>query len=100
MALTRSDTLVNTPRHFDLHGDPRSYHLWLELPEPWRAEQFVSAAARRGIAILPASVFTVGAGHAPNAVRLALAAPPLAVVESAIATLAELLRTGGHRLLE
>ena len=87
-------------RDVDVRGDARSYHLWLELPEPWRAEQFVSAAARRGIAILPASVFAVGAGHAPNAVRLALAAPPLAIVEDALATLAELLRTGGHRLLE
>jgi DNA-binding transcriptional MocR family regulator len=59
-----------------LRGDQRAYHLWLELPDRWRAEAFAAAAARRGIAITPASAFAVSPGHAPNAVRLALASPP------------------------
>jgi DNA-binding transcriptional MocR family regulator len=59
-----------------LTGDPRAYHLWLELPGAWRAETFVAAAYRRGIAICPGSAFAVGPGHAPNAVRIALSAPP------------------------
>ncbi|TXN42605.1 aminotransferase class I/II-fold pyridoxal phosphate-dependent enzyme, partial [Methylobacterium sp. WL18] len=29
-------------------GDPRAYHLWLALPETWRAEAFAAAALRRG----------------------------------------------------
>lgn len=64
--------------------DPRAYHLWLELPEPWRAESYMAAAARRGIALAPASAFAVTPGHAPNAVRIALAAPRLDQLESAL----------------
>jgi len=79
---------------FCLQGDPRAYHLWLGLPEPWRSEAFVATAARRGIALTPSSAFTVGQGHAPSAVRLALASPPLARLREALLTLARLLRAG------
>lgn len=34
-----------------VRSDRRSYHCWWELPDPWRAETFVAAAARRGIAV-------------------------------------------------
>ena len=64
--------LIELPR---LRGDPRAYHLWLELSDGWRAEAFTAAAARQGIAVAPASAFAVNPGHAPNAVRLALASP-------------------------
>ena len=73
-------------------GDPNSYHCWLELPDPWRAEPFVAAAARRGIAITPAAAFTVGSGHTPNAVRLALASPSPDRLSTALETLARLAR--------
>lgn len=59
-----------------MSSDPRAYHLWLELPGEWRAETFVAAASKRGIAICGGSAFAVGPGHAPNAVRIALSAPP------------------------
>ncbi|MFC0409686.1 aminotransferase-like domain-containing protein [Roseomonas elaeocarpi] len=77
-----------------LQGDPRAYHLWLELPEPWRAETFVAAAARRRIAVSPAAEFAAGPAHAPNAVRLALAAPAEAQLRPAFETLLELALTG------
>ncbi|WP_431285274.1 PLP-dependent aminotransferase family protein [Humitalea sp. 24SJ18S-53] len=73
-----------------VRGDPRAYHLWLELPDPWRADTFVAAAARRGIAVSPAAEFAAGPGHAPDAVRLALAAPPAADLRLALETLLEL----------
>jgi DNA-binding transcriptional MocR family regulator len=73
-----------------VHADPAAYHCWWELPAPWRAETFVAAAARRGIAITPAAAFTVGTSHAPNAVRLALGTPSLASLEGALTVLAEL----------
>ncbi|TXL69879.1 PLP-dependent aminotransferase family protein [Vineibacter terrae] len=72
--------------------DPRSYHCWLVLPETWRADMFVSAAARRGIAITPASAFAVRAGHAPNACRLALASPAPIVLGEALAVIGSLAR--------
>ncbi|HZG92230.1 MAG TPA: PLP-dependent aminotransferase family protein, partial [Pseudonocardia sp.] len=67
-----------------------AYHCWWELPAPWRAETFVAAAARRGIAVTPAAAFAVGTSHAPNAVRLALGSPALPALDAALATLAAL----------
>ncbi len=74
----------------NVQSDASSYHCWLTLPEPWRAETFVAAAARLGIAITPASAFTVVHGHAPNAVRLALASPDPKTLSSALSVLATL----------
>lgn len=77
---------------FDLRADPHAYHCWWVLPEPWRADTFVAAAARLGIAVSPAGSFTVSAGHVPNAVRLALASPPPDVLATALEALAQLAR--------
>lgn len=77
-----------------LRGDPLAYHLWLELPGHWRAETFVAAAARRRIAVSPAADFAVGPGHAPDAVRLALAAPDEAALRPALETLLALALAG------
>jgi DNA-binding transcriptional MocR family regulator len=69
------------------------YHCWLELPEAWRAESFVAAAARRQIALTPGGAFTTKPGHTPNAVRLALASPPLPLLECALRQLCLLLNS-------
>ncbi|MCP2247432.1 aminotransferase-like domain-containing protein [Lentzea aerocolonigenes] len=74
----------------DVRADPRAYHCWWELPPPWRADTFVAAAAREGIAVTPASAFAVG--KAPNAVRLALASPPLDRLSTALDVLAGIAR--------
>ncbi|MFJ9847988.1 PLP-dependent aminotransferase family protein [Streptomyces sp. NPDC101150] len=73
-----------------IQADPHAYHLWWQLPDPWRADTFVAAAARHGIAVTPSGAFAVGPGHAPNAVRLALASPPLDALADALGVLAEL----------
>jgi DNA-binding transcriptional MocR family regulator len=73
-----------------LRGDAASYHRWWELPEQWRAEMFVAAAARRGIALSPAAAFAVLPGHAPNAVRIAVSAPPPETLGAALEVLATL----------
>jgi len=83
-----------------LQGDPGAYHVWWELPEVWRAETYVAAAARRGIALTPAAAFAVVPGHAPNAVRLALSSPPLDVLAGALDTLASLAREGPDSAFE
>lgn len=77
---------------FDLRADTQAYHCWWKLPQPWRAETFVAAAGRRGIAVTPAGAFAVGPAHGPNAVRLALASPPLPTLTAALDTLAALAR--------
>jgi len=52
---------------------------------------FVAAAARQGIGLTPSSAFAVGHGHAPNAVRLALASPSPEQLRKALPRLAKLL---------
>lgn len=78
----------------DLRANPLAYHGWLMLPARWRAETFVAAAAQRRIAITPASAFAVGPAHAPNAVRVAISAPPLDELTGALETLASLAHGG------
>jgi DNA-binding transcriptional MocR family regulator len=91
-AAARQDLMREHLGGFAVAADPRGYHCWWRLPEPWRAETFVAAAARRGIAVTPAAAFTVGAGHAPDAVRLALASPPLDTLAAALGALAAIAR--------
>jgi DNA-binding transcriptional MocR family regulator len=96
-ALKRADAVVRQRLARDripgLVGDPGAYHVWWPLPEAWRAETFVAAAARKGIAVTPAAAFAVVPGHAPNAVRLALSSPSLPVLAAALDALAGLAST-------
>ena len=73
-ARARQAVARETLRSFTIGGDDRAYHLWLPLPDHWRSEAFAAAALRQGIAVAPGSAFAVQPGHAPNGVRLALAA--------------------------
>jgi DNA-binding transcriptional MocR family regulator len=83
-----------------VRGDQRAYHLWLELPDTWRAETFMAAALQQGIGLVPGAAFAVARGHAPNAVRLALASPPEFALRQALATLARLLSAPGSSIAE
>lgn len=70
---------------------PAGHHLWLELPERWTAESFAAAAARSGVAVVPASHFATGA-TAPAAVRVGLgAAADRTALASGLRRLRELL---------
>ena len=76
---------------FEVQTNEKSYHLWLTLPAHWRSQTFVAAAARRDIALTPSTTFAVIPGHAPNAVRLALAAPTMDQLDNGLRTLAAML---------
>ncbi|MFH9263171.1 PLP-dependent aminotransferase family protein [Streptomyces sp. NPDC017546] len=78
---------------FRTRGAPSSYYRWWELPSPWRADTFVAAAARHGIAVTPAAAFSAGRPRGPQAVRLGLASPTREVLSRALATLADLARS-------
>src|SRR5262252_10705874 len=78
---------------FEILADPRSYHVWLQLPQRWRSEAFAAAAARHGISLTPSNAFTIAPGHAPNAVRLALGLPTHPQLRAAGDRLAQLLAT-------
>src|SRR5436190_2538677 len=92
-AIRRQQLAVKCLSGFEIQSNYRSYHLWLTLPQHWRSQSFVTAAARRDIALTPSTTFAVTPGHAPNAVRLALAAPSLEQLDFALRTLADILRT-------
>lgn len=77
---------------FQIQANSKAYHLWLTLPPHWRSQTFVAAAARRDIALTPSTTFAAAPGHAPNAIRLALAAPPIEQLDAALQTLTEILK--------
>jgi DNA-binding transcriptional MocR family regulator len=71
---------------------PAASHVWLPLPEPWRAEPFADELQRRGVAVTPASAFAIARGAAPQAVRICLGPPrDVQTLEGALRTLAETL---------
>lgn len=74
------------------HSQPHAFHIWLELPEPWRSDELVRAAARRGVLVAPAEAFAVGRTPIPRAVRVSLSgAETREELAAGLAVLAELL---------
>jgi DNA-binding transcriptional MocR family regulator len=74
---------------------PRSFHLWLPLPEPWRTEEFVAQARARQVVVSPSEEFVVGRESAPHAVRVCLGATTSrARLEEGLGRLADLLEDG------
>ncbi|MCC8940941.1 PLP-dependent aminotransferase family protein [Bradyrhizobium sp. Arg68] len=90
-ARARQKLAIDRLTGFEIQTNGKCFHLWLTLPSHWRSQSFVAAAARRGIALTPSTAFAVTPGHAPNAVRLALAAPTMDQLGTGLSTLASLL---------
>jgi len=90
-ARARQKLAVDRLSGFEILTNGKCYHLWLTLPAHWRSQTFVTAAARRDIALTPSTTFAVTPGHAPNAVRLALAAPTMDQLDTGLRTLAAML---------
>ena len=59
----------------DFKTHPSSYHLWLKMPEHWRAENFVARVAEEGVTVLPSSSFAIGNTGTEEAVRVCLGSP-------------------------
>jgi DNA-binding transcriptional MocR family regulator len=55
---------------------PSSSTLWLELPEPWRADDFVARCREQGVSISAPEMFAVQRSSIPHAVRLCIGTPP------------------------
>jgi DNA-binding transcriptional MocR family regulator len=73
---------------------PAGMHLWLQLPEPWRAQDAVAAARAEGVSLPATDLFVPGRAETPHAVRLALgAARDRAELERALGVLRRLLET-------
>ena len=90
-ARARQKLAIDRLSGFEIQTNEKCFHLWLTLPAHWRSQSFVAAAARRDIALTPSTAFAVTHGHAPNAVRLALAAPTMDQLNGGLRTLAAML---------
>ncbi|RWR05704.1 PLP-dependent aminotransferase family protein [Sinirhodobacter populi] len=72
-------------------ADPHGHHLWLRLPEHWRASDFAEYANLAGVSIVPASAFATVA-HPIEAVRISLGvAPDRDVLEEGLTLLSGLI---------
>ena len=77
----------------DLRAVEGGHHIWLHLPEPWRADEFTAEARRRNIVVSPGEIFSVGRAPAPHAVRLCIGMPSRrSDLEGALKELATILR--------
>jgi DNA-binding transcriptional MocR family regulator len=57
-------------------GSAESQHAWLQVNTAWQSDDFAREARQRGVMVSPARDFAVARHDVPNAVRLALGAPP------------------------
>jgi len=79
----------------EIRGHPSSFHLMLDLPEPWRRDEFVAAAMANGIRIVSIACFAVDRSNATEAVRISVAAAPdRDTLSAALTTLRDLAVTG------
>jgi DNA-binding transcriptional MocR family regulator len=53
-----------------------SYHMWVPLPEPWRATEFAAELRAQGVLVASSEQFAVDRGSVPHAVRLAFGLVP------------------------
>ncbi|RQS56126.1 MULTISPECIES: PLP-dependent aminotransferase family protein [unclassified Burkholderia] len=92
-AVARQKLAADRLSDFDIQTNGKCFHLWLKLPAHWRSQALVAAAARRDIALTPSTTFAASPGHAPNAVRLALAAPTMGQLDAGLLTLSGILNS-------
>ena len=71
----RQDIAARVLRGLDVQTQPKSPHLWVRLPEPWRTDAFVARARHRGILLNSAESFAVGHETDVQAVRITLGPP-------------------------
>lgn len=78
----------------DFRSHPAGFHVLLQLPHPWRADEFAGAARAKGIAIVPGSAFALEPGTMSDSVRISLSAvPDRAVLAEALRTIRDLVDT-------
>ncbi|HEX7154137.1 MAG TPA: PLP-dependent aminotransferase family protein [Thermoanaerobaculia bacterium] len=66
-------------------GDPRSPHLWVEVPRRWNGDSFTEEARRRKVLVASGSTFAVDDDALPRHVRICLgAATSVAEMEKAL----------------
>ncbi len=91
-ATERQRLAARVLKGFQFSAHPVAFHVWLDLPEPWRREELVAAAARRGVGVAPADAFAIGRVTVPHSVRVGIsAAQDQAQLERALGIIKDLL---------
>ena len=73
--MKRQQLAKQTLADYDIKLATGSFHVWLTLPEPWRAGEFQSLLLEKGVRVLSAESFAVGRFPAPQAIRICLSGP-------------------------
>lgn len=63
-------------KDFEIQSNPNSLHLWLKIPEPWRANTLEQALKQKGVAVVPTDHFTIERNNTLHAIRLCIGTPP------------------------
>lgn len=76
-----------------------SYHLWIPLPEPWRATDFAAKLEAQGVLVSSADQFTVDSDSAPDAIRLSYGSVrDRDLLKKGLGIVANTLAGGAHQL--
>lgn len=82
-------------RHAPVTRDD-ALHVWLNLPQPWRADEFAAYAASRGLTVMPSQDLAAASTGSMQALRLSLGAEPsLERLEQGLARIDRILRGRG-----
>ncbi|MEZ5584402.1 MAG: PLP-dependent aminotransferase family protein [Candidatus Competibacteraceae bacterium] len=91
-AVARQELTAQILHGWDYQSYSGSMHLWLPVPDPWRAHDIVQSARSRGVLLSPAATFAVGRSGIPHALRICLMGPASrAQLERGLTVIAELL---------
>ncbi|CAK16573.1 PLP-dependent aminotransferase family protein [Pseudomonas entomophila] len=78
-----------------LRSQPHGYHVWLNLPEQWRSDEFALLARANGVIVMSGSQFQVERSGDPRGVRVVLMSPTSQEeLRFALTQLASLLESG------
>jgi DNA-binding transcriptional MocR family regulator len=89
---TRQALAQRILKDFPTASDSSGFHIWLTLPEGWSSADFVAEAQRQGVVVMGAAPFRVGRGPEPQAIRICLGGPEVALdVERGLKIIAALL---------
>ncbi len=79
--------------HVDYVADPHGFHLWMPLPDGWKADAFRAQCAGQGVLVSEGRSFALQPGDAPEAIRLCLShEADEARLQRGLQTMANLLR--------
>lgn len=70
---------------------PFGYQVWLELPEPWSIDEFVTQCQNQGISLVGAGAFAVNRFQLPQAVRICIGTPSFPALERGLRLVRDIL---------